>query len=672
MIKKNRIAKIAGVAVGATLALGAFVPIASAQTVAELQAQINALLAQLSALQGGSSTGAAACAFARSLTVGSSGADVTCLQNYLKATGHFTFSGGATGYFGPITKAAVAAWQAANGVSPAVGYFGPISQAKYSAMSGGTTGTPTTPGTTGGISTPGVEGTITVSKNPNPASGTKLYEADDMIGVMGIKLEAKTSDIKVERVKVDLDAATGGNNDQDLYNKIADKIYVMDGSTVLASMDLNSSTVVKDGTDYFITVAGFSFIVPKDSTKVLTVGLRARNTWDSTYDTDSWTLGVPIDGLRGIDGAGINQYGPATAFTNSFTTEGDLSESATLTISTASDSPQDQGVVCTLSSTEDECDKLELLKLVLKAEKDDVLLTDLDMYLQKTGTGSATTTTGYLYDGSTLVGSATIFNQSPGGGVSVRFTDIDYTVMKDAQKTLSFQVDVQDTTIGASVYSASTTGSLATAENMKGTAITESGTAIGESLEVRKIGPEFSLVSKSITYTPSGGFAGATSSAKADFVIRMKAVGGDIVFGDSASTTYPLVVLGIPTGAGSTATSTVIYRGGAAVSGSTIANNLNNVSSSTAITVPSGPTATTSNSWTLAEGNTVDIPVSMVFNARSGNAATLADGAEVTTGAYAVQINNLFWATAADVGERHVSDWMSGNSAWRTGTVTLP
>ncbi|MEX2013336.1 MAG: hypothetical protein WD897_00260, partial [Parcubacteria group bacterium] len=36
-------------------------------------------------------------------------------------------------YFGPLTRAAVAQWQAANGITPAVGYFGPISRASFAA-----------------------------------------------------------------------------------------------------------------------------------------------------------------------------------------------------------------------------------------------------------------------------------------------------------------------------------------------------------------------------------------------------------------------------------------------------------------------------------------------------------------------------------------------------------
>ncbi len=663
---KARIATI-----GLSLALGlSMVAPASAVTVAELQAQINALMAQLSALQGG--TTSVGTTFTADLTVGSTGAQVSALQQVLVSNGYLVMpSGVAMGYFGSLTKSAVMKWQAAVGL-PSTGFFGPMSRAK---LNGSTGATGTVPGTTiggvtsGTISTPGVEGTVTVTKNPSPASGTKVYEGDVKKAVLGIKLEAKSSDIKIERIKLDLDET--GNTatvDSQFYTKFAQKVYIMDGSTVLASADLNSSTVVEESNEISITLSGMSFIVPKDTTKVLTVALDARASWDSTYDTDSWTVNVPAEGVRGVDGAGVNQYGPAAALTaQSITSEGELAESATLTVSTDSNTPKDMEKVCTLSSTEDECDGLELLRFNVRAEKDNVLLTDLDVSVQKTGTGGATTTNGYLYDGSTLVGSATLYNQS--GASSARFSDIDFSIPKDTTKTLTFKIDVQDTTVAASTYSASTTASLFTSENSAGTTATVSGNGVGESIVVRKIGPEFTLVSAGTpAYTAAQGFAGATSSAKVDFVIRMKAVGGDIVFGDSASTTYPLIVLGTSNGA--TASSSVLYRGGAAVSGGTHANTAEFVASSTSITVPSGVTSTTTNSWTLSEGNSVDIPVSMVFNGRYTD--SLGNTGAITTGAWAVQINQLQWATAADVGERHVSDFMSGNSAWRSGTVTMP
>ena len=67
--------------------------------------------------------------FVANLTVGSRGSDVTALQQFLVAKGYLQMPAGVSyGYFGPLTKTAVARWQVANGISPAVGYFGPISQ----------------------------------------------------------------------------------------------------------------------------------------------------------------------------------------------------------------------------------------------------------------------------------------------------------------------------------------------------------------------------------------------------------------------------------------------------------------------------------------------------------------------------------------------------------------
>lgn len=64
----------------------------------------------------------------RDLTIGSTGADVTALQTWLLAKG-FSIPAGATGYFGAQTRAALAAFQKASAITPAVGYFGPITRA---------------------------------------------------------------------------------------------------------------------------------------------------------------------------------------------------------------------------------------------------------------------------------------------------------------------------------------------------------------------------------------------------------------------------------------------------------------------------------------------------------------------------------------------------------------
>lgn len=68
--------------------------------------------------------------FVTNLRAGSRGSGVAALQQFLVAKGYLQMPAGvAYGYFGPLTKMAVARWQVANGISPAVGYFGPISRA---------------------------------------------------------------------------------------------------------------------------------------------------------------------------------------------------------------------------------------------------------------------------------------------------------------------------------------------------------------------------------------------------------------------------------------------------------------------------------------------------------------------------------------------------------------
>ncbi len=83
------------------------------------------------------SSASASMSWSRSLKLGSNGADVKTLQQFLNmcADSQVSMSGaGAPGFetshFGPATKAAVMKWQMARGVNPASGLFGPLSRAK--------------------------------------------------------------------------------------------------------------------------------------------------------------------------------------------------------------------------------------------------------------------------------------------------------------------------------------------------------------------------------------------------------------------------------------------------------------------------------------------------------------------------------------------------------------
>ncbi len=148
MTSLNRWKKALGLTATGLLLVGAILVTApkvqAATTVEELQAQINLLLAQLARIQGNTST--SCFEFSRNLTVGSTGPDVSALQNYLKTTDHFPFALGTTGYFGDVTRGAVAAWQSSNGLVPPAGYFGQLSRARYALLCQPVNTTPTPTG----------------------------------------------------------------------------------------------------------------------------------------------------------------------------------------------------------------------------------------------------------------------------------------------------------------------------------------------------------------------------------------------------------------------------------------------------------------------------------------------------------------------------------------------
>jgi peptidoglycan hydrolase-like protein with peptidoglycan-binding domain len=65
----------------------------------------------------------------QNMTIGSTGFGVVMLQGLMSEFGYLNVPAGvAFGYFGSLTKDAVARYQAAQGVSPAAGYFGPVTK----------------------------------------------------------------------------------------------------------------------------------------------------------------------------------------------------------------------------------------------------------------------------------------------------------------------------------------------------------------------------------------------------------------------------------------------------------------------------------------------------------------------------------------------------------------
>lgn len=357
---KRAIAAGIAVTTAVWLAGAAFVVPAQAVTIEELQAQIADLQAQLASLSGGTS-GGTCFAFTRDLTVGASGADVTALQDYLTGTGHFTFSGGSTGYFGPITQTAAGAWQAANGVAPPAGYWGPISRAMYNSVC-----TPGS-GTSGGTGTLSGGAGSADYKLVSDLSSEKIGEDEADRDVAGLEIEARGSDLEARAVRLVFTQSTGATADFEDY---ASEVSVSLDGEELASVD---SDRFNDDNSWSATVSLDSGgVIDEDQKEELVVSVSGAANIDTNDVGDAWT--VDFRTFRYIDaqGASISED-PGTA-TRSFTFE---------SFATASKSE--------LKITEvdnDAINKAHLINVHATEDTDDVVL--LDFLLENIGTSDFT------------------------------------------------------------------------------------------------------------------------------------------------------------------------------------------------------------------------------------------------------------------------------------------
>lgn len=394
----NTVAKVAAVIAGlglVAMSFASFAPAAKAATTADLNAQLQALLAQVASLQAqlGSSQGASV-TFSRDLTVGATGADVTALQTWLIGKG-FSIPAGATGYFGAQTKAAVAAFQAANGITPAAGYFGPITRAKVNAMAGGSTTTTTTT-TTGGVTLSGGEADLT---NYNLVSEQGSFsEGDTNVKVATAEFDVSGGDVSVQRADLEFQAAHSSATADVKPWKYVDSISLWDGSKKLATVDASSQSAWDDSdTDtsinssgakrYKVSLTGISDVVKEGNTAHLTFSVNANSSIDAANTDQSFDIRVPDNGIRAIDAAGIQQY----TGDNSDTVGVDLNsaQNGNLTVKEDSSDPEAGTLVADDTNTSDD---LTVFAFDIKNSDDkDTKVTDLTFNV---ATGAPAVSTG--------------------------------------------------------------------------------------------------------------------------------------------------------------------------------------------------------------------------------------------------------------------------------------
>ena len=283
----------------------AFATPARAQTVNDLQAQIQVLLAQIAALQGGT-TGGACFTFTMNLTVGSTGNEVMQLQKFLNGKGFTVAASGAgsvgneTAYFGSLTQAAVAKFQAANGITPTAGYFGPITRTKVNSMCvvvappPGPPGPPGAPGPTPPGPLQGGAGSITDVDYVSALSNEEVGEGADDVEVAGFDIEADDgSDIELTALNLNFSDVGATNNEPDLDDYASEVSVWFDGKEIAR---VDASDFDSDNSYDKTLTLDSGAIIRKGDTEKLTVAVSGAGNIDSASAGDSWS--VELESVR--------------------------------------------------------------------------------------------------------------------------------------------------------------------------------------------------------------------------------------------------------------------------------------------------------------------------------------------------------------------------------------
>ncbi len=507
----------------------------------------------------------AAAAFTTTLKEGSTGAEVKALQVALNGSAGTQVSatgagspGSETSYFGPKTKAAVIKFQINNDITPADGIVGASTRTALNAIGGGgaVVATPGTPaevlcpngmtlasncaaavvvasaalcpnGMTvasncasapAGASSTG-EGSVTLSYDSAIANSLAVNRGEAG-NVIGIKVKATGSDMKITRLWLDVGSRIW---------LFANKVELMEGSTVLGTIHLSASTVteVTAGSQYKLEFNGLSFVVAKDATKVLVVRI-TRPTL--TISNGNVTVTTTASSLRVVDGAGISETYPLVGGNRTLNLPAVTAGVGTLTNTLSTGTPSAQSV-SGLSTTAGTLTAVKLMDFDLKAKDGAVNVTALSGTLSTAGDITQNVATIELRDGTTVL-------DSIASASTTSFAGLNIDIASGGTKTLSIWAKANHIASGYAVKGQGITAVVSSVTGTSGSSYASADsttTVTGNSQRMFERSPTFALgtaTALQVAGTTTGLFQGSYSLS---FVVTASS-GGDIFLNTASST----------------------------------------------------------------------------------------------------------------------------------------
>ena len=408
-----------------------------------------------------SSASAAACSITMTLRVGSTGAEVMCLQSLVGAS--------ADGKFGPMTAAAVKAFQTSKGLA-ADGVVGAMTRAALMGsapvgqlpagcqvgwMFNPATGASCVAGTPDAPSNGALEGgagSITVSAK-STYTNEDVVAGDEDAKVLAFEVEADDdSDVEVTSVKVELAQTAAGNSDR--VEDYMDSVSIFMGSDKIGEADAEDFTENND--IYTKTISVDNAIVRAGETEVFSVAITAASNLDSG-DIDDDAFGVDVLNVRFEDADGVVTTEDTDGDTLDRTFDfDDLSTSGDLELKLTEGSENPDAQVVEVDDTTDT--DVTMLEFKLKAEGSEMLIDSL--LLSATATGVDDTWADMVsdvsleMDGDELDSVSAYYDGTDDDAGDLFFNDLDLTIGEGDTVTFTVVAKIRDTaaTTGATVF----------------------------------------------------------------------------------------------------------------------------------------------------------------------------------------------------------------------------
>ncbi len=400
----------------------------SSYTVAELQALLSQILAQLNALQpGGSASSVCPYTWTRALGQGSSGVDVMRLQQYLNASPdtRLALSGAGspgleTQYYGPITAAAVSKFQVkyrAQVLAPLslvnpTGYFGPSSMAQANRLC---VGGSTTPPPSGGGPLEGGAGSVSSVRLVPGITNEDVGEGQRDVSVLGLELRAEGSDIELNAVVVDFDQVNHTGN----FDRYADEVSIWLNGEEYATV--SASDFTRSNSFRRTITLDRGAIIRQGNVGELVVAVSGARNLDSSRVNDRWD--VSVNSIRFGDALGASISDSQMSDLSRTMTFREFSSSAGLRLTIrGGDTDVNQARVIQVSNNSRTSDVPVLSFRVDVEGSSDILVDRLSVNATTTGgTLNNIASAAYLYHEGRRIGSVNI----SGSGSTITFDNLN-------------------------------------------------------------------------------------------------------------------------------------------------------------------------------------------------------------------------------------------------------